>query len=334
MFPHARFEALEAAPIRRRMQTPPAPPALDGASVRHINYTYLLYFWTVQREGSVSRAAEVLNLTPQTISGQIKRLEESIGVALFQRDGRSLVLTDTGRLVAQFADEIFTVGQELTQILRHGAKPRSPRSVSVGIVNSIAKLIACEIVAPAMALEAPVRVVTHEDTLEELLADMSVHRLDMVLSDRSLPSELNVRAYSRTLGQSDMAFFAHPDLAEGLGNDFPACLDGAPFLMPAARNTLRARLEVWCADQGVRPVIAAEIDDSGLLKAFGQQGLGVFVAPAAISSRVCDSYGVIEVGRTARLVERYYAILPERRVAHPAVVAITEAGQQHLDPAQ
>ncbi len=300
--------------------------------MRHINYTYLLYFWTVQREGSVSRAAEVLNLTPQTISGQIKRLEESIGTSLFQRDGRSLVLTDTGRLVAQFADEIFTVGQELTQILRHGAKPRSPRSVRVGIVNSIAKLIACEIVAPALALEEPVRVVTHEDTLEELLADLSVHRLDIVLSDRSLPSELDVRARSHALGQSDIAFFARPDLADRLGDEFPACLDGAPFLMPAVRNSLRTRLEVWCTDKGVRPVVAAEIDDSGLLKAFGQQGLGVFVAPAAIASRVCDSYGVVELGRTGSVVERYFAILPERRIAHPAVVAITESGQRRLDP--
>ncbi len=301
--------------------------------MRHINYTYLLYFWTVQREGSVSRAAEVLNLTPQTISGQIKRLEESIGTSLFQRDGRSLVLTDTGRLVAQFADEIFSVGQELTQILRHGARPRSPRSVSVGIVNSIAKLIACEIVAPAMALEEPVRVVTHEDTLEELLADLSVHRVDIVLSDRALPSGLNVRAYSRTLGQSHLAFFARPDLAARIGDDFPACLDGAPFLMPAARNFLRARLDEWCAKHSVRPVVAAEIDDSGLQKAFGQEGLGVFVAPTVISSRVCDSYGVVEIGRTSELVERYFAILPERRIAHPAVLAITESGQRHLDPA-
>ncbi|MEM9383590.1 MAG: transcriptional activator NhaR [Pseudomonadota bacterium] len=300
--------------------------------MRHINYTYLLYFWTVQREGSVSRAAEVLNLTPQTISGQIKRLEESIGAALFQRDGRSLVLTDTGRLVAQFADEIFTVGQELTQILRHGAKPRSPSSVAVGIVNSIAKLIACEIVAPALALEEPVRVVTHEDTLEELLADLSVHRLDIVLSDRSLPSDLDVRAKSHPLGQSDVAFFARPDLAERLGPEFPACLDGAPFLMPAVRNSLRTRLEVWCTERGVRPLIAAEIDDSGLLKAFGQEGIGVFVAPAVIASRVCDSYGVQEIGRTGgSVVERYFAILPERRIGHPAVAAITAAGQRRLD---
>jgi LysR family transcriptional activator of nhaA len=301
--------------------------------MRHINYTHLLYFWTVQREGSVSRAAEVLSLTPQTVSGQIKRLEDNIGTPLFQRNGRSLVLTDTGRLVAQFSDEIFTVGQELTQILRHGAQPRSPKSVSVGIVNSIAKLIACEIVAPAMALEEPVRVVTHEDSLEELLADLSVHRLDIVLSDRALPSGLNVRAYNHTLGQSHVAFFARTDLARRLGEQFPACLDGAPFLMPAARNPLRGRLEVWCVEQGVRPVIAAEIDDSGLMKAFGQEGLGVFVAPAAISSRVCDSYGVVEIGRTGGLLERYYAILPERRIAHPAVVAITESGQRQLDPA-
>ncbi len=302
--------------------------------MQHLNYTYLLYFWTVQREGSVSRAADVLKLTPQTVSGQIKRFEESIGTPLFHRDGRSLVLTDTGQMVAQYAEEIFTVGQELTQRLSQGGEPRSPGTVSVGIVNSIAKLIACELVAPAMALQGPVRVVMHEDTLEELLADLSVHRLDVVLSDRSLPSELDVRARSQPLGQSDVAFFARPDLAARLGPDFPTCLHGAPFLIPASRNTLRTRLEVWFVDQGVRPAFVAEIDDSGLVKAFGQQGFGVFAAPAAISSRVCSSYGVVEIGRTSALVERYFAILPERRMTHPAVEAIARDGQRQLDPAQ
>ncbi|MEO0972104.1 MAG: LysR substrate-binding domain-containing protein, partial [Pseudomonadota bacterium] len=241
-------------------------------------------------------------------------------------------LTDTGRVVAQYADEIFSVGQELTQVLRHGAKPRSPRSVAVGIVNSIPKLIACEIVAPAMELDESVRVVTHEDTLEELLADLSVHRLDIVLSDRSLPSELDVRASARLLGQSDIAFFAHPKLAAQLSDEFPACLNGMPLLMPAARNSMRTRLELWCVDRDVHPQIAAEIDDSGLLKAFGQRGMGVFVAPAAISQRVCASYGVVEIGRTSDLIERYFALLPERRIAHPAVVAITEAGRRYLSP--
>lgn len=300
--------------------------------MRHINYTYLLYFWTVQREGSVSRAAEVLHLTPQTISGQIKRLEESIGVPLFRRDGRSLVLTDTGQLVAQFGDEIFTLGRELTQMLRFGAKPRSPRTLSVGVVNSLAKLITCEILAPAMTLEAPVRVVTREDTLEELLADLAVHRLDLVLSDRSMP-EVNVRAFSHSLGKSSVAFFARPDLASNLEGDFPGSLEGAPFLLPAVRDSLRSRLEEWFADRGLRPVIVAEVDDSALMKALGQQGLGAFAAPAAISERVCESFGVVEIGRTADLIERYYAIVPQRKIAHPAVLAITESGRRHLDPA-
>lgn len=299
--------------------------------MRHINYTYLLYFWTVHREGSVSRAAKVLHLTPQTISGQIKQLEESIGVPLFRREGRSLVLTDTGQLVVQFADEIFTLGRELTQVLRFGAKPRSPRTLAVGVVDSLAKLITCEILAPAMTLEEPVRVVTREAPLEELLAEISVHRLDIVLSDRSMP-QLNVRAFSHSLGQSNVAFFARADLAGELAGDFPGSLDGAPFLLPAARDTLRARLEDWFADQELRPVIVAEVDDSALMKALGQQGLGVFTAPAAISERVCENFGVVEIGRTADLIERYYAIVPQRKIAHPAVLAITESGRRHLDP--
>lgn len=299
--------------------------------MRHINYTYLLYFWTVHREGSVTRAAEVLHLTPQTISGQIKQLEESIGVPLFRREGRALVLTDTGQLVVQFADEIFTLGRELTQVLRFGAKPRSPRTLAVGVVDSLAKLITCEILAPAMTIAEPVRIVTREATLEELLADISVHRLDIVLSDRSMP-QLNVRAFSHSLGQSNVAFFARADLAAELTGDFPGSLDGAPFLLPAARDSLRTRLEDWFADQELRPVIVAEVDDSALMKAFGQQGLGVFTAPAAISERVCENFGVVEMGRTADLIERYYAIVPQRKIAHPAVVAITESGRRQLDP--
>jgi len=301
--------------------------------MRHFNYTHLLYFWTVKTEGSVIRAAEVLNLTPQTISSQIKRLEESIGAALFQRNGRSLMLTDTGQLVAQFADEIFTLGQELTQVLRHGAQPRSPRSLSVGVVNSLARLIMCEILAPAICLDEPVRVVIHEATLEELLADLSVHRLDLVLSDRSLPENLNVRAFTHTLGQSNVAFFARSDLAKtlGQGGEFPKNLDGAPLLMPAVRNSLRIRLDDWFANHELQPIIVAEIDDSALMKAFGQQGLGIFAAPAVISSRVCENFGVVEIGRTVELVERYYAILPERKIAHPAVAAITKSGHEHLD---
>lgn len=299
--------------------------------MRHLNYNHMLYFWTVAREGSVARASEVLNLTPQTVSGQIKRLEESIGSALFQRDGRALVLTDTGKLVAQFADEIFTLGQELTQIVRHGARPRSPRALNVGVVNSIAKLVTCEIVAPAMHLEEPVRVITHEAALEELLADLAVHRLDLVLSDRPAPAELNVRAHTHVLGESGISFFAAPEVARKLGPRFPENLDGAPMLMPAARNFLRARLQDWYAEHDIHPVIAAEIDDSALMKAFGASGLGVFPAPTSIEKRISAAYGVECVGSTAQVQERYYAILPQRKMAHPAVLAITESGRRLFD---
>jgi LysR family transcriptional activator of nhaA len=301
--------------------------------MRHLNYNHMLYFWTVAREGSVARAAESLHLTPQTVSGQIKRLEESVGAALFQRDGRALVLTDTGKLVAQFADEIFTLGHELAQVLRQGARPRTTRSLAIGVVNSIPKLITCELIAPAMALEEPVRVITHEATLEELLADLAVHRLDLVLSDRPSPGELDLRAKSRPLGDSRVAFFAAPSLARELSGEFPKNLDGAPILMPAARNQLRVRLDDWLSELDLHPQIVAEIDDSGLMKAFGQSGLGVFPAPASIGARICASYGVELVGETDAVRERFYAIVPDRKVVHPGVAKIAESGRQHLEPA-
>lgn len=299
--------------------------------VRHLNYNQLLYFWTVASEGSVARASEVLHVAPQTVSGQIKRLEATIGTALFERDGRALVLTETGRSVALYADEMFTLGQELTQVVRRGARPRTPRAISVGVLNSLAKLITCELVTPALDLPEPVRLVTHEGTLEELLAALAVHRLDIVLSDRPAPADMDIRAQSQLLGASDIAFFATAQLAASLGDDFPRCLDGAPMLMPAPRTQLRARLDDWFAALELTPVVVAEVDDSALMKAFGQASLGLFAAPASIAQRICRSYGLVQLGSTSAVTERYYAIVPKRQLTHPGVLRITERARTLLE---
>jgi len=297
--------------------------------MRHLNYNHLLYFRTVAREGSVARASEVLHLTPQTISGQLKLLEESIGEPLFHRVGRGLALTDTGHVVNQYADEIFSLGAELTQRVR-SKQPGIPATLNVGIVNSIPKLIAYRLIEPALQLEEPVHLVCLEGDLDKLLGDLAVHRLDLVLSDRGIPAGLKVKAYNHILGSSSVMFFAHESIAAKYSGSFPDCLDQSPMLLPVHTNPLRRALEDWFDRVGVNPVIVAEFDDSALLKAFGEAGAGIFPAPSAISSEVAHMYHSRSIGETAEVTEQYFAISPERKLKHPAVLGITENARAGL----
>lgn len=297
--------------------------------MRHLNYNHLLYFWTVAREGSVVQAAEVLHLTPQTISGQLKLLEEAIGEPLFQRLGRGLVLTNTGRLVQQYADEIFSLGAELSQRIK-SKQPGAPAAFQVGIVNAIPKLIAHHLLEPALGLHEAVRIVCLENDLDKLLGDIAVHRLDLVLSDRPIPAGLNVRAYNHELGASDVAFFASAALAEDYIEGFPRSLNQAPMLLPAKNNMLRRSLDDWFEQQGIAPRIVAEFADSALLKVFGESGVGIFPAPTVISDDIEAMYKAKKIGVLAGVTERFYAISPERKIRHPAVVAITHAARGAL----
>ncbi len=296
--------------------------------MRHLNYNHLLYFWTVTREGSIARAAEVLHLTPQTISGQLKLLEQRIGSPLFRRAGRGLALTETGQLVSEYADEIFALGAELTQRVRSD-EPHVPAVLNVGIVNSIAKLIAYRILQPALEMEE-LRVVCREADLERLLGDLAVHRLDLVISDRPIPSGLNVKAYNHRLGESGIAFFAQARQAAAYRRRFPAVLHGAAVLLPDASTALRRSLEEWFEEVGVTPRIVAEFDDSALLKAFGEAGAGLFPAPSAIAAQVERMYHARLVGEVEGVTESYYAISPERKLKHPAVVRITELARSRV----
>ena len=291
--------------------------------MRHLNYNHLLYFWSVAREGSVARAAEALHLTPQTVSGQLKQLEARIGAPLFQRVGRGLALTETGDLVRQYADEIFALGAELAQRV-HGGEPHVPTVLDVGVVNSIAKLIAYRILEPALEGDAPSRVVCREADLDRLLGDLAVHRLDLVISDRPIPSGLNVRAYNHRLGESRITLFARHGVADRYRRGFPRSLDGAPLLLPAGGSTLRRGLDGWFERAGIVPRVVAEFDDSALLKAFGEAGTGLFPAPSAIAAQVERMYQAQAVGEADGVTEAYYAISPERKLKHPAVVRITE----------
>lgn len=297
--------------------------------MRHLNYNHLLYFWTVAREGSIARAAEVLYVTPQTISGQLKLLDEAVGDALFHRVGRGLALSETGHLVFQYADEIFSLGAELAQRVR-SKQPGIPSVLNVGIVNSIAKLIAYRVVYPALGLEESVRVVCREGDLETLLGELAVHRLDLVVSDRATPPGLNVKAYSHPLGESKVSFFAKRSIATRYSRGFPESLDQAPMLLPVGDSAVRRALDDWFEQTGISPQVIAEFDDSALLKAFGEAGAGVFPAPRAIASTVETMYHARCVGTAESVRETYYAISPERKLKHPAVVAITEAARARL----
>lgn len=294
-----------------------------------LNLKHLRYFWSVASHGSIARAAESLYLTPQTISGQLRDLEEQVGAKLFRRDGRNLVLTQTGRLVFSYADEMFRLGLELQDALT-GRIPGAALTVKVGVAMVVPKLLACRMLEPVLKMADPVRLVCHEAPLEDLLADLSVHKLDVVLADSPVNPALNIRAYNHNLGESGISFFAVPEQAAALREDYPRRLEGAPMLMPSGGSNLRRNLEAWFDRHGITPAVVAEFEDRALMKAFGERGSGVFTSPTAVEQDVLDKYGVEVVGRTEEITERFYAISAERRIKHPAVSAITEAARSEL----
>jgi LysR family transcriptional activator of nhaA len=297
--------------------------------MRHLNYSHLHYFWAVAREGSIVRASKSLHLTPQTISGQLKLLDEAVGQPLFNRVGRRLVLSDMGRLVFEYADEIFSIGAELANVVR-GNHFEGPTTLTVGVVSSMPKLIAERIIAPALMGEDPVRVRCHEASLEQLLSEMAIHKIDIVLSDRQVPDGLNLKAFNHRLGESGMSFFAQRKMARRYKATFPKSLSDAPMLLPTQHSALRRRLDDWFEDHEISPRIAGEFDDSALLKAFGEAGAGIFAAPSVIEEEICRMYRTSVIGRTDEIEERFYAISPERRLRHPAVVLITDTARADL----
>ncbi len=290
--------------------------------MRHLNYSHLQYFWTVAREGSIARASSVLHLTPQTISGQLKLLDEAVGQPLFNRVGRRLVLSETGRVVFQYADEIFSVGAELANVVR-GNRLNAPTTLNVGVVSSMPKLIAERIIAPALTGEHRVRVRCQESSLENLLSELAIHRIDIVLSDQPVPDGLSLKAYNHRLGGSGMSFFAQRRHARRYRNRFPESLQDAPMLLPSQNSALRRRLDDWFETHDLSPRVAGEFDDSALMKAFGEAGAGLFAASTAIEEEICRMYRMAVVGRTDEIEERFYAISPERRLKHPSVLLIT-----------
>ncbi|MCU7843258.1 MAG: transcriptional activator NhaR [Candidatus Thiodiazotropha sp. (ex Monitilora ramsayi)] len=294
-----------------------------------INYKHLHYFWAVAREGGVARASERLHLTPQTISGQVSLLEDSLGAALFSRIGRNLELTEMGRLVLSYADEIFSLGNELEEVMHHKPDDR-PQLFRVGVVDVLPKSIAHRILKPALQMSEQVRMVCREADLDTLLAELAVHRLDLVLADRPIPPTVSTRGFSHKLGECAVSFFATKKLSKKLRGDFPDCLDAAPLLLPSSGNQLRSSIDQWLDKHRLHPRMIAEFDDSALMKAFGQEGAGVFIAPAAIKEEVEWQYQVSTIGQADQVRERFYAISVERKVTHPVVSLLMETARESL----
>ena len=294
-----------------------------------LNFKHLRYFWTVLRAGSIARASAQLHVTPQSISSQLAELETALGVALFRRVGRGLEVTDIGRRVAGYAEEIFALEDEVLGLIRDHDK-RAALPFRVGVADSVAKLLTYRVLEPALHLAEPVRLLCREGPLVSLLGDLSVHRLDMVIADRPMPHDLKVRAFSHLLGKSDVSVFGAPTLVARLKGRFPHCLNGAPLLLPGSTVAIRPPLEDWLDRNDLRPRIMGEFDDSALLKAFGQSGAGLFVAPTAIAAHVCAQHEVRVVGRIEPVVEHLYAISTERKLRHPALVAVSEAAAREV----
>lgn len=295
-----------------------------------MNFKHLYYFWRVAKAGSMARASEQLHLTPQTISGQIGLLQEDLGAPLFAKRGRTLDLTGAGRLALGYAEDIFTLGSELEESLRNYPAGGRPVEFRVGVADAVSKTIAYRLIEPATRLPEPVRIVCREWKLESLLAELAAHRLDLVIGGAPIPPTVSVRAYNHRLGESGVSFFASAGLARSLRGKFPVCLNGAPMLVPGADAAVRSRLERWWEAQGIRPRVVGEFDDSALMKAFGQRGTGVFTGPTVLEQEIETQYEVKTLGRTAEIVEEFFAISVERRVTHPCVIAIAEAAKDGL----
>ncbi len=294
-----------------------------------LNFKHLRYFWAVAANGTIARASEILHVTPQTISGQLRELEEQMDARLFEKSGRKLALTETGRLVFSYADEMFRLGNELQDVL-DGRIPGATLTLNVGVAMVVPKLLAYRLLEPVLAMEEAVRLVCHEAPLSELLADLSVHKLDLVIADCPLSPTLNVRAYNHPLGESGISFFAARQVAHRYRKKFPMSLDGAPMLMPTSSSALRRMLEHWFETRDIKPLIVAEFDDRALMKAFGEANAGIFTSPTAVEDDVVAKYGVRVIGRTSDISESYYAISAERRIKHPAVSVITDAARSGL----
>lgn len=295
-----------------------------------MNFKHLHYFWKVAKHGGVIRASEAIHISPQTLSGQIKLLEEQMGTALFKRSGRSLELTDAGRLALEYAEEMFALGAELDQVIRHYEKGR-PSEFRVGVADVLPKSLAYRLLRPAVSLAEPVRIVCREWRLDRLLAELALHRLDLVIADSAIPPNIDVRAYSHKLGESGVSFLAHPELVRQVTEPFPLCLNQIPLLMPGDDSALRRKLTEWLDKKRIRVSIAGEFDDAALMAAFGRERIGAFPVPSVLVDEYLASGDLQLLGHADQLHIEYFALSAQRRLTHPCVLAITSKAELSLN---
>lgn len=287
------------------------------------NFRHLYYFWVVAKEGSITRAAERLGLAIQTVSTQLTLLEQAFGKALFTQQGRRLTLTEAGRLAMSYADQIFLLGEQMQEAL--DASDSARIRLAVGISDSLPKFIAYRLLEVTTQLDIPVRLVCHEDEYESLLGDLALHKLDVVLTDRAVPTGTTLRVFSHLLSESEMVVVGAPNLSKTYRKEFPASLKNAPFLLPTRNNALRPKIDDWFERHGIRPDVVGEFEDNALLNTFGRRGLGLFFTPAAAAADIKVQLGADVVGRVPEVREHFYAISNERKIKHPAVEAILSA---------
>ncbi len=293
--------------------------------MEQLNFHHLHLFWVTAREGTITAASQRLQLSPSTVSTQIKCLEGQLGHALFARQGRNIVLTERGRVVKEYADDIFALGEELTEVLQSTTGGRHAYRLRVGVSNNLPKLVAYRLLSPTIHLvDFPVHLVCREDEAATLVADLGLNHLDLVLSDTPVGLAGELRTTSSLIGESEVEWFGTRALIEAWGRDLPSALDGAPVLLPGTGSNMRRLVEEWCEARQVRPHVVAEFADSALLKAFGQEGAGFFPAPAVVRSDIVRAYGVQSLGPLDGVVERFYAIAAPGRASNPAVRAVLE----------
>ena len=293
---------------------------------QQLNYNHLRYFYTVASEGSIVKAAELLHVSPQTISGQLTVFEEYLGVRLFDRQGKRLVMNAMGKRVYSYAEDIFALGTELQQSIR-AQDSHQPFVFSVGVTDVIPKILAVNILESSRRLSEPTKLVCREGDFNALLSELALNKLDLILADRPIAPGVSVRAYNHFLGECGLSFYASSQTAEGLRVDFPQSLHQAPLLVCGDKSNQKINLQSWFNHEHIYPNIVAEFDDSAMLKYFGQLGYGVFCTPSIIEAHVVQQYGVAVIGRTTQVTERFYAISPERKVKHPGVKLLVETAQ-------
>ena len=295
-----------------------------------MNFKHLHYFWVTAKAGGIMRAGEQLHTTPQTLSGQIKLLEDWLGRKLFRKSGRKLELTEDGRLALGYADQIFTLGAELEAAVRQGRGGQEVVDFRVGVADSVAKSVAYRLLEPALSVPEPVRLICSEGKFPELLSQLALHRLDLVIADEPMSKRISIKAFNHPLGSTTMSFFCAPALKAQLRGPFPACLNDMPMLIQGASASVRQQLEGWLTRHQVHPRVIGEFDDGALMTAFGRQGRGVFMAPTVLEAETVAQFGVKVIGRTDELVEEFFAVSVQRRITHPCVVAITDAARGQL----